>query len=117
MTYRNDQSTAMPAAMVSIALRLHHATAPATSAAISLAFPGSMRSTPSGMKTTAGTTMAVSHDTAPADAAFDLRQEDLFTRIVRALRAIVVTEDRLEASGDVIRIAIEGIGLLQNVVA
>jgi signal transduction histidine kinase len=42
-----------------------------------------------------GTTMAIGHDTAQADAAIDLRQEDLSTKIGRALRDIVVTEDRL----------------------
>src|SRR5881296_1212827 len=46
-------------AMVSTALCRHHATAPATSAAISFALPGSRRSSPGVMKTTAGTTIAV----------------------------------------------------------
>src|SRR5271170_7820970 len=49
----------MPLAMVSKVLCRHHATPPATSAAISLALPGSMRRIPRGMKTTAGTTIAV----------------------------------------------------------
>src|SRR2546430_15643295 len=50
----------MPTAIVSTALCRHHAPAPATSAAMSLALPGSTRSTPGVMNTTAGTTIAVS---------------------------------------------------------
>src|SRR2546428_6752576 len=46
--------------MVGTALWRHHATAPATSAAISFALAGSMRSSPGAMNTTAGTTIAVS---------------------------------------------------------
>src|SRR6266568_5508448 len=58
--YRTSQRTVMPTAMVSTALCLHQATPPATSAAITLALPGSMRSIPGAMNTTAGTTIAVS---------------------------------------------------------
>src|SRR5438445_10345540 len=45
--------------MVSTALCRHHATAPATRAAISFALPASRRSSPGIVKTTAGTTIAV----------------------------------------------------------
>src|SRR5271165_1638998 len=60
MTYRSDQSTAMPPAIVSTVFCRHQAMTPATSAATSLALLTSMRKSPGDVKTTAGTTITVS---------------------------------------------------------